>query len=314
MTKSATLSVNDGNIREAVNNFLKDLFAKEVIEAILVPLTHPAETNVVQALVTNPDYLDKADVFAPVMPVNSGRIIQSMTRLAPVTKKTAVVIRPCEMRAVVELVKLKQIQLDDLLLIGIDCPGAYSVKDYPKFAAEKKSDDFVKAGFKFTEDSMLRAGCQICEYPYPLTTDITIGLLGLDPGKQMLIQAGSAKGEEALGKSGMELEDDSEAAKKRQAAIEKFDAEVKDRRKKFFEERNYSEAMIEFDRALAITPNNPKIIKAKNQTIFKQMVEQVEEHSNRAMHLLEIGDIESARDEYRMILTIIPNGANHKSK
>ena len=98
-------------------------------------------------------YLDKADVFAPVMPVNSARLVQALTRLTPVNRKTAVVIRPCEMRAFIELVKLKQIQLDKLLLIGIDCPGAYAVNNYPKFAAEKKSDDFVKAGFKWAEDT-----------------------------------------------------------------------------------------------------------------------------------------------------------------
>jgi formate dehydrogenase subunit beta len=235
MTKSATLQVKDGKIRETVNSFLKDLFAKKTIDAMLVPLAHPAGTNVVQALVTNPAYLDKADIFAPVMPVNSARLVQSLTRLTPVNRKTAVVIRPCEMRAFIELVKLKQIQLDKLLLIGIDCAGAYAVNNYPKIAAEKKSDDFVKAGFKWAEDTMLRTGCQICEYPYPLTADITIGMLGLDSTKQILIQADSTKGEEALSKIGMTLETDSEAAQKRQAAIAKFVVEVKERRKKFFE-------------------------------------------------------------------------------
>ncbi len=235
MTKSATLSVKDDKIRETVNGFLKNLFAKKTIDAMLVPLAHPAGTNVIQALVTNPAYLDKADVFAPVMPVNSARLVQALTRLTPVNRKTAVVIRPCEMRAFIELVKLKQIQLDKLLLIGIDCGGAYAVNNFPKFTAEKKSDDFVKAGFKWAEDTMLRAGCQICEYPYPLTADITIGMLGLDPSKQILIQADSVKGEEVLNKIGMTLETDSEAAQKRQAAIAKFVIEVKERRKKFFE-------------------------------------------------------------------------------
>ena len=235
MTKSATLAVKDGKIRETVNSFLKDLFARKAIDAILVPLTHPAETNVVQALVTNPAYLDKADIFAPVMPVNSARLVQALTRLSPVNRKTAVVIRPCEMRAFIELVKLKQIQLDNLLLIGFDCPGAYSVKNYPNFAGRKKSDDFIQEGFNWAKDVNLRAGCQICEYPYPLTADITIGLLGLDTKKQVLIQADTAKGEETLVKIGVSLETDSEAAQKRQAAITKFAAEVKERRKKFFE-------------------------------------------------------------------------------
>ena len=234
MTKSSTLPVNDGKIRETVNSFLKELFTKKAINAMLVPLSHPAGISVVQALVTNLSFLDRADVFAPVMPVNSARMVQALTRLTPVNRKTAVVIRSCEMRAFIELVKLKQIQIDKLLLIGIDCPGAYAVNNYPEFAAEKESDDFVKAGFKWAEDTMLRSGCQICEYPYPLTADITIGLLGLDPGKQILIQANSIKGEEVLGTIGISLETDSEPAQQRQAAIAKFVVEVKERRKKFF--------------------------------------------------------------------------------
>ena len=234
MTRSVTLTVEGGKIRETVNGFLKSLFAKKVVDAMLVPLVHPAGTNVVQALVTEPAYLDRADVFAPVMPVNAARIVQAVTRLSPMGKKTAVVIRPCEMRALVELVKLKQAQLENLILIGIDCPGAYSVKDYPKLTAEKTSDEFVKAGYRLTNPE-LRSGCQICEYPYPLTADITIGMIGLEPGKSILLSADSALGEEVLGKLGLKVETDSADAQKRQAAIAKFAAEVKERRKKFFE-------------------------------------------------------------------------------
>jgi formate dehydrogenase subunit beta len=234
MTKSAILTVTNGKIREAVNGFLKSLFDKKIVGAMLVPLAHPAGTNVVQALVTDPSYLDKADVFAPVMPVNSARIAQAVTRLTPMDRKTAVVVRPCEMRALVELVKLKQIQLENLILIGIDCPGAYSVTNYPKFAKGKSSDDFVKAGFKWVEDTMLRAGCQICEYPYPLTADITIAMIGLDPGKAVLLQADTTQGEEILGILGVNIETDSEMTKKRKTAITKLAGEIKERRKKFF--------------------------------------------------------------------------------
>jgi formate dehydrogenase subunit beta len=232
MAKSALLEVKEGKIRQAVNGFLKDLFAKKVVDAMLVPLAHPAGTNVVQALISDAASVDIADVFAPVMPVNSAKILQAMTRLTPADRKTAVVVRPCEMRAVVELIKLKQIQPDNLLFIGIDCPGAYSVKDYPKFVADKKtSDDFVKAGFKWSEDNMLRAGCQICEYPYPLTADITIGMLGLE-GK-ILLQADTPSGEAALKTLGFAMDTDGEM-QKRQAALTKLAAEIKERRKKFF--------------------------------------------------------------------------------
>lgn len=235
MAKSVMLEVKEGRIRQAVNSFLKDLFAKKLVDAMLVPLAHPAGTNVVQALISDAAKIDLADVFAPVMPVNSAKILQAMTRLTPADRKIAVIVRPCELRAIVELIKLKQIQPDNLLFVSIDCPGAYSVKDYPKLAESKKtSDDFVKAGFKWSEDKMLRAGCQICEYPYPLTADITLGSIGLEQGKIAII-AETPKGEDVLKALGLNAEADTETIKKRQAALTAIAAEIQERRKKFFE-------------------------------------------------------------------------------
>lgn len=236
MTKSAILEVKDGQIRQTINTFLQDLLSKKLVEAILVPVAHPAGTNVVQSLVTDPAYLEQADVFAPVLPVNSARIVSAMTRLTPVGKKVAVVMRPCELRALIELVKLKQAQLDNLVLIGIDCPGAYSIDDYAEFTGKSTSDDFVKAVPQRKEDPKLRAGCQICEYPTPLTADLSIGMTGLDPSKALLLQADSEKGEEILTELGLSVETDSKMAQKREAAISALLTEIKQKRQKFFEQ------------------------------------------------------------------------------
>ena len=236
MAKSATLTITDGQLRGSISALLKDLLDKQVVEAILVPIVHPSGNNVVRSLVTNPDYLDNADVLAPVMPVNAGIIIQAMTRLTPANKKTAVVMRPCELRALVELVKLRQAQLDNLYLIGIDCPGVYAVSDYPKFAAEKTSDDFVKAAWNGKEDPLIRAGCQVCEYPVPLMTDLTIGLVGQDLGKELVLVASTEKGEELLEGLGIATEDDGSLAAKRQTAVDQLLSKMKEIREKFFEQ------------------------------------------------------------------------------
>ncbi len=236
MAKSVTLPVKDGQIRKTINTLLQDLLSKHVVEAILVPVAHPAGNNIVQSLVTDPEYLEQADVLAPVLPVISARIVQAMTRLAPVSKKTAVVMRPCELRALIELVKLKQASLDNLLLIGVDCPGAYSVEDYQQSAAESTSDNFVKAAWQGQEDARLRAGCQICEHPVPLTADLTIGMVGVDLNKGLLLQADTEKGEEILEELALDVETDGEMAQQRKAAVEKLLANAKEKREKFFEQ------------------------------------------------------------------------------
>lgn len=250
MAKSATLAVKDKQIRQTINTFLQELLRQKIVEALLVPLELPAGNVVVQSLVTDPVYLEKADVLAPVFPVNSARIVSTITRLTPVSKKTAVVLKPCELRALIELVKLKQASLDNLVLIGVDCYGAYSVKDYAQFASENTSDDFMKTAVEGKENPKLRTACQICEYPAPLTSDITIGLFGVEAEKGILLQANTEQGEEILEKLGLSNETADEVAKKRDEAVSQLLSERKKKRQEFFEQTR--EEVGGFDKLSAI--------------------------------------------------------------
>ncbi len=231
MAKTATLAAGEG-LRKTINAFLADLLSKQVVEAILVPITDPSGTTVVQSLVTKPEYLGKADVLAPVMPVNSARIVQAMTRLAPAGRKTAMVMRPCELRALVELVKLRQISLDNLYLIGFDCPGVYPHQTAAD-AGEIISDDFAEKSLSGGVEG-LRAGCTICEYQSPLLADLTIGLVGVDRKKNVLLVTGSDKGEELLDGLGLESEAESAAATGRETAVTKIVGDMKKKRTEFF--------------------------------------------------------------------------------
>lgn len=233
MAKTATLSAGDG-LRATINAFLAELLKKQVVEAILVPITDPSGKTVVQSLVTKPEYLDKADVLAPVMPVNSARIVQAMTRLAPAGRKTAIVMRPCELRALVELVKLRQISLENLYLIGFDCPGAYPYKTAAELGDGSTSDAFVEQSLGGGEIAGLRPGCAICEFPAPLVSDLTIGLFGVDRAKNVLLVTGSEKGEELLDGLGLTSETEGDAASQRESAVATIVGDMKKKRDEFF--------------------------------------------------------------------------------
>jgi len=142
------------------------------------------------------------------------------------------VMRSCELRALVELVKLRQVSLENLYLVGFDCPGAYPHKT----AAEKTettSDSFAEQSLG-GEVAGLRAGCVVCEYPAPLLADLTIGLVGVDRSKNVLLIAGSEKGEELLDGLGLAAETESEAASQREAAVAKVVEDMKKKRDDFF--------------------------------------------------------------------------------
>ncbi len=232
MPKNAVLEIKDGKLVESINTFLRSLLERNLLDALLVPLELPSKNTVTAALVSNPEMLKDANPLAPVMPVSTARVVSSMTKVAPSKKKVGVVLRPCELRALIELVKLKQASLENLVLIGIDCFGTYSVTDYSEFCQETPTptEEFLKK-IKNGTDSRLREACQVCEYPTPLNADLVIGLIGMDLGKSILIQATSPEGERIL--EAMELSESNEG-EKREAAISELVASRVKKRDEFF--------------------------------------------------------------------------------
>ena len=114
------------------------------------------------------------------------------------------VLRPCEIRAVVELVELKQVNLDDVLMIGMDCLGRYENTDFAKFQEQGgTSESFLEnaqAGKTAMGDFDLIGACKICEFPTAENVDMRLCAIGSENGS-VFIEAVTPKGEEALGKS-----------------------------------------------------------------------------------------------------------------
>jgi formate dehydrogenase subunit beta len=116
------------------------------------------------------------------------------------------VLRPCEIRAVVELAKLKQVNLDDVLLIGMDCFGRYENTDFVKFQElGGTSESFLEnaqAGKTSMPDFDIVGACKICEFPTADNVDMRLCALGAGNGN-VFIEAVTEKGGQALEKSGL---------------------------------------------------------------------------------------------------------------
>jgi len=145
------------------------------------------------------------DPIAPVMPVIAAKAFSKVTATEH-GERLAAVLRSCELRAVIELVKLQQASLENVILIGVYCLGTYEVKDYARLIeAGVDPTAEVLAGAAqgrliAHEGYQLRAACRMCEKPVPggpdvYRPDITIGLLGVDPRQQVLIEASDALAE-----------------------------------------------------------------------------------------------------------------------
>lgn len=211
----------EDDLTKNITNVLKKMLAKDCVDAMLVPQKLPVGEGVVQSLVADEGKLEEAQPLAFVMPVNSGTIISDMTKVTPSDRKIAAVLKPCEIRALIELVKLKQASLDNLIIVGVDCPGTYSVNDYQKMMEEGKSpmSEFLKNIKKGKDDEGMRMACKVCEYPIPDNTDITIGIYGSDLKSPIFI-AKSEEGKDILEMLGVSPQEES---KKRKEQISKLE-------------------------------------------------------------------------------------------
>jgi formate dehydrogenase subunit beta len=124
MAISAKINVKDQDILSSLRDFFRSILQLEDVSAILVPQRLPMKNVVMPTLVTDPERLDGVDPLAPIFPVNTAKVVSRLTR-KPTGGKVAVVLRSCEIRAFIELVKLKQGYMDEIVIIGIDCLGAY---------------------------------------------------------------------------------------------------------------------------------------------------------------------------------------------
>jgi formate dehydrogenase subunit beta len=168
---------------------------------------------VMPTLVSDPDHLKGVDPLAPAFAMNAARIVSRLTR-KPAGAKVAAVLRPCEIRAFFELVKLKQGRTEDAILIGVDCLGALHNKDYFQLVGQNAADTTAA----FYENALCGKGsgiegldlapaCRACEYPVAENADISIGLYGMEVDKFLLVQSQTEAGEQILKQMNLSLTD-----------------------------------------------------------------------------------------------------------
>jgi formate dehydrogenase (coenzyme F420) beta subunit len=161
------IDITNGGPRAAMVRLLQTLLASGLVDAVLVPLRHPAGDAVTPAVVADPAILSLADPLAPVLPVNGARLVSLLTQRTP-RPRVAAVLRNCEIRALVELVKLQQASVEGLVLVGVECTGTTEVADYARAA---RGGDLGGLA--------LRTACQMCEHPAPELADITVWQIGM---------------------------------------------------------------------------------------------------------------------------------------
>jgi formate dehydrogenase subunit beta len=237
MPTYSKIDIKDQDLLAAIQGFLKSLLESKKVDALMVPMHLPMNAMVMPSLIIDPDALDQADPLSPSFPVNAAKSASKLTRTR--TGKTiGLVMRPCEIRAFIELVKLKQAAIDEVVIISVDCLGALSNADYQTWATDTPMADThrfhmdILNGNGSSGDIELAPACRSCEYPVSKNADINIELYGTDVARQLIVEAATPKGEDLM--TALSLEEAS-TPMERQQALETLMAERTAHRDQMFD-------------------------------------------------------------------------------
>jgi len=175
------LRTNQG-AEETVRQLLRSLLESGRVEAVLaLGKTGTPDGGVAYALFTDPDaFAPDGDALPllPLMPANGGGLLSRLTLEGALDTPVAAVIRPCEVRAFIELMKLNQGSLENVLLISSTCGGVYPLETAVDGSLEERVSAYWDGVERGELDEAVRPTCRACQSFAPEGADITVALFG----------------------------------------------------------------------------------------------------------------------------------------
>lgn len=203
MNVNHILHVQDGNTVKTLQHFLTAWWGQVGFDAMLAPVEVPDHTGVSAQVITQPADVEAVNPFAPVMLNNTASLVQRFIEDHP-HSHLAVLLRPCELRALIELRKRHRVRYhpifagneqESLVLIGVDCAGTFSQTEYIQHMTAQQTDaDMIHVGVTYGRQEsyipyQVRQTCQMCDSPGPRGADVIIGTIGIEPKGSLLVIA-----------------------------------------------------------------------------------------------------------------------------
>ena len=203
MNVNHVLHIQNQDAIQTLRNFLSDWWLRVELDAMLAPVELPDHGGVAPKVIEHPDDLSTVNPFAPVMLSNAASMVETFVRDHP-RSHLAVMLRPCELRALVELKKRNRVHYipesngsrhERLVVFSVDCPGTFLPAEYACHVEQHQDDaEMIKVALTYgTYDSYIpyqvRSACQMRDSPAPLGADLVIGSIGTAPQAYLLVIA-----------------------------------------------------------------------------------------------------------------------------
>jgi formate dehydrogenase subunit beta len=184
------IPLKNENLTETFNRFFRDLLKKKIVDALIIPQSVLSGNSFAHTLVKDPSQIKNAYPFVPFLTSNGAKAVSLLTAWDP-SQKLGVVLRSCEIRTLIELVKFKQASMDQIFLIGVDCLGTVESADFEKMNEKGKPFNIQKflSGILTGQTVGLRKACQVCPYPVLKNVHMHIGFIGMNIKKEIYFHA-----------------------------------------------------------------------------------------------------------------------------
>jgi len=209
----------------AVTSLLKFALESKMVDAVLAIKARDGNRyDGIPTLITDPEaVIETAGSLHCVSP-NIARFLKEYLNGAS-DMKIAVVCKPCDARAIIELAKRVQINMDNLTLIGLNCTGTLPSATAKRMFHEEfgvnpadiiredleegKLTIMLKDGTEKQKDLDeleqkgygRRENCRRCDINIPIMADIACGKWGTDGKKSTFIEVCSERGADLIDKA-----------------------------------------------------------------------------------------------------------------
>lgn len=214
-----------GECGGAVTSLLKFALENKMVDAVLAIKARDGDRyDGIPVLITDPEtVIETAGSLHCVSP-NIARFLKEYLNGA-FDMKIAVVCKPCDARAIIELAKRVQINIDNLTLVGLNCTGTLLPATAKQMFREEfgvNPADIIREDLEEgkltitlkdgTEKVMdldeleqkgygRRENCRRCDINIPIMADIACGKWGTDGKKATFIEVCSEKGSDFIEKA-----------------------------------------------------------------------------------------------------------------
>lgn len=178
----------------ALREFVSCIWRQSRLDGMLVPSPKYDGAFAQPTLLTDPAQLSEINPFNPLMALNAAGYLPKLLQEKQEIRLGAI-LRPCEMRALIEVAKRVPFEQGRLVTISIDCLGTFPVEDYA-WRVERKgnADDLARESLQFARTGgmaayRLRSACQMCASPGARGAGLNVGIFGLPIRQYILIKA-----------------------------------------------------------------------------------------------------------------------------